>query len=371
MAEYDVQLYNAFGRNSRPLNDYTSLEFVRIVNNVGALTIVLPATSYTLDEFQIDGHIAIFRRPVGGAWALEGETIWFVRRITHTLSPNGEALIKLLAYDAIHLLQRAIVAYAAGSAQADKAGAADDMMKAIVRENLGDLATDTARDISNYLSVAPYLGLGPFIDKRFAWKNVLQVLKEIADTSAQTSTTSYLAFDIVATTVETLQFRTYMNQRGKDRRYPGSSYYPIGSEHGNLVNVERVYDYSNEWNFVYAGGQGEEEDRDIETASDDFAIAVSPLNRIEKFHNATQAETTAQLQDEARRALWPGVRQITYSGDIESVDEYGVKWGWGDFVTADFGGIYAPDCRIESVKISVSGGIEKISTRLKVASEEA
>lgn len=371
MAEHQLTFRNsASGLLLTVFDAFVSLDMARSENNIGALTLVLPSLYdnfiFAGDDVALDNRIEVNRSINGSSFYLEGETQWLVRHAQKILTADGQRLTKVYAVDAIELLTRRIVAYAAGSAQADKsATAADNLVKAFVRENLGSLATDTARDLSTYLTVQANLTLAPTIAKACSRRNVLEVLQEIAMASAIAGT--YLAFDIIAVTSSSLEFRTYIGQRGIDHRASSGAAVFIGPDFGNMSDVVRGYDHLDEWTYVYAGGQGEGEARSIATASDTVRIALSPFNRIEKFIDSRQTSDviTGALQDEADQALRDGRSRKTFTGQFIDTPAclYGLNVSYGDYVTAQFDN-ESINCRMSKVNIKIEDGKETINIRL-------
>lgn len=369
MADYRFDLYTPFGVELAIIDDFVSFDSVRVVNGIGALSIIVPDKYdqffFTGNDVIVDNRIAEQRRIGAGGFYLEGETHWLTVDGEKILTENGDRYSKIYCVDANDILARHIVAYATGSAQADKsAAAADNSMKDVVRENMGSTATDTTRDLSTYLSIQANLSLGASVAKAFARKNVLEVLKEYANSSDQAGT--YLAFDIVSPTPSTLEFRVYSGQRGVDRRYPnGSSPILIGPEFGNLSNVVRGYYHSKEVNYAYAGGQGTGASRAIGTASDSVRINLSPFNRREIFIDARLTSDATQLADDADAELKNGLPRRTFTGQFIDTPSctYGLHVGFGDFVTAVFEQ-ESIDCRLNRVHLSMSDGKEKINIQL-------
>jgi hypothetical protein len=69
---------------------------------------------------------------------------------------------------------------------ASKSAAADDLIKAFVRENCGPSATDTTRNYSSsYWSVAADIGAAPTIAKAASRRNLLTTCQEIAQAATQ------------------------------------------------------------------------------------------------------------------------------------------------------------------------------------------
>ena len=366
--DYQFVICDQYGNALAVADDYTSFDCVRVVNDVGALVLDLPPKydQYIFSGADIipDLRILMYAKPTN-AFSLYTDTIWFARKGRKILSGKGERTSTIILSDAIQLLNRRIVAYNSGASQASKTDQADDMMKAIVRENFGSLATDTDRDWSAYLSVEVDLGLGQSISKSFSRRKVLRVLKELADASYQAGT--YIAFDIVAISPSQLEFRTFATQRGVDHRWPTSTNPLILSpEFGNLANVDRGYDHSNEITYAYAGGQGEGASRVIGTASDTTRINQSPFGRIEGFADARMTSDTTQVQDEARSLVKQNVPRNTFSGKIVETPStiYGLHYGFGDVVTANFEGEVI-DCYVDKIRVRVTQDGESVDSQLR------
>lgn len=369
-ADYDIRLLNQSGDQVLAVFDgFFGLDYARVVNGVGALSIVVSSAYdgliFTGNDIVPDNRIEVRRRVGAGSFYLDTETQWFVRNAQKTLSDKGERLTTVQCQCANNLLHRRIVAYAAGSAEAEKTDEADNILKAVVRENLGSLATDADRSIATYLSVQADLALAPSISKAFSRRKVIDVLQEVALSSYQAGT--YLAFDIVAPTPTTLEFRTYINQRGIDHRWPISTA-PLlfGPDFGNLTDVIRGYDHTEEVTYGYAGGQGIGTTRAMGTASDAVRIAQSPFGRIEKFSDARQTVSASVLADEADMIVKSGIPRNTFSARIVETPAtiYGLQYGFGDYVTAVFEG-ESIDARIERVRVRVRNGEETIDAQIK------
>jgi hypothetical protein len=358
---YEIWLTDTRGNTLDVIDEWLSLTYTRSVNNIGALSLELDG-NYPAQFLKLDGRLIVARNGKN-----DSDTAWLIRKISRQLDNNGQYTIVVNAVSAVELLKRRIVAYAAGTAYADKTDQADDMMKAIVRENLGSLATDSARNISTYLAVQNDTSQGPTTSKAFSRDNVLEVLQDISNTTIVAGSAVY--FDIVAPTIDTLEFRTYRDYRGVDNSYPyGLNPVVLSSDRGNLVNVTRTYDWNDEITYAYAGGQGTEEARQVTTASSRTRIGQSPLNRREGFRNASNTTDATALQDEANAALWEGRPKRAFLGELVNVPgttEYAVHWSLGDKVTAEFQG-ESIDCIIEAVQVTVAGGKEDIKASLRV-----
>ena len=369
MADYQVQLLDPYGTFLAQLDGFSSLDYARVVNDVGSLVIVIPSAYdrylFAGTDVRRDNRIDVSRRIGLGQFQRDMDTQWLVTKGNKILNERGERLTKITCVDLMQLLNRRIVAYNSGTSQASKTAAADNVMKAIVRENMGSSATDTARDWTAYLTVEADFGLGQSISKAFSRRKVLQILKELANASYQAGT--YIAFDIVATSRTTMLFRTFAGQRGIDRRHPtGINPLILGPDFGNLANVDRGYDHTNEITYAYAGGQGEGASRIIGTSSDTTRIGGSPFGRIEGFVDARTTSDATQVQDEARSLVKSSVPLNTFSGKIVDTQStiYGLHYGFGDIVTANFEG-ESINCYIDKIRVRVTQDGESVDSQLR------
>jgi hypothetical protein len=191
------------------------------VNDISYCSVTLPGNFHATYKTMIDVDymVEFWRHPAQGAMRLE--SVFFVRDIIYEEDFKGNDIIILAGPDGNDLLNRRIVAYAAGSSQSDKTNQADDMMKEIVTENLGSSAT-APRDLTDLnFTVAGDVTAAPSITKAFSWRNVLDVLQDIVAISAENGTDLY--FDVVPVVISSseigFEFRTYTDQPGQDRTF--------------------------------------------------------------------------------------------------------------------------------------------------------
>lgn len=337
--------------------DGAALEYTLNVGQVGALSLTVPA-SFNTNLFKVDGRIGIWRTVANRPPALDGEAAWLIRRIEYT--PN---YTKVTALHANSILDRRIVAYAAGSSYASKAAtAADDLIKTIVSENFGSGISganrdgaETQADVSAYLTIAANLTRGASIAKGFARRRVGDVVRELCE--ASTTAGTYLTAEIVAPTETTLELRTYTTQRGVDHSASSAQPVILSKERGNLENIRLVEDHTDEVTFAIAGGQGEQSNRLIATTADTTRMGISPFGRIEKFVDMSNVSDSAQLQDDADAAVRNGRARITFTADLieTPATTRGIHFDLGDIVTAEFRNIQY-DVRLDVIGVSVTKG---------------
>lgn len=345
----------------RHLVDTTgNFELAKALNYPGGFTMQLPK-SFDEKLIQVDGIVEFWRSPVPGINKLFDA--YFIRKISYAQTDAGD-VIYISGPSLMDILRRRIVAYAAGTAQASQTDQADDLMKSIVKDNLGSDAT-AARQITG-LTIASDQALGPSLNRSFAWRNLLELFQEIVDGSQQAGT--YVYFDVVpvtALTGITFKFITWINQK-MDRTASGDAQY-FGPDYGNMVNCLLDYDYTEEVNYVYAGGQGEGSDRTIVEVTDTARAALSPYNRCEMFVDARNETSSAAITDKADAEVKNGKPRIKFTGTLLDTNQsrFGIDWDFGDKITCSYRGLTI-DGYVKAMTISVDGnGAEYIDAQVE------
>lgn len=360
---YEVVLLDQRGTEiTRQLTAFSSLEWARKVNDIGSLTLVVPYPC-PLNWFQKDNRLEIWRSVDTHPAQLEGETQWLIRKKVISRQ-GGDRILTVTAQDLNCILKRRIVAYDAATVYTEKTDFGDDMMKEIISENYGLGCIDGDRDIHDWLQIQADYGLAWPIDKAFARKEVFPIFQEICNESTENGWP--LFFDIVRIKPNLCEFRTYMNQRGTDHSKGSIAPLLFGTPYGNLVDDIYTDDSIEEKTFIYAGGQGEEDDRVIETAQDDNRIGVSPFGRIEKFVDARQTDDPAMVQSEAEAELRANIPKKSITGKAATTDKtcYGINYKFGDMVTVETEEV-SMTAYINSIHVTVSGGTETVDIGLE------
>ncbi len=338
---------------------WSTLSVHRVVGNVGLTTVTLPGNLYPVSFWQRDMQLAIIRSVEGNSGYLEGQTRWFLRKWTDRKTKQNHVMT-LMFMDANCLLTRRGVGYAANSDQSNKTGPIDNLMKAIFRENFGAFAGDE-RDLSAWIGCETDMGLLPSCTQSFAWRNVHRVINDLSAMSAAAGV--WGCGDVIWNDGVGFEFRTYLNQRGRDLR----TQIEISEEAGNLADPVMVWDYTNEVTTVIALGRGEGANREVAVARDVRREQVSPYNRHELYLDCRHLEfgATAALQSEATQALADGRGKIVLTGRIAERPgfRYGYDYGFGDLVMVRHSG-YAMPCMVNDVNLTIdSSGIETVDNR--------
>lgn len=339
-----------------------SINAARNVYGSGSLEMAL-TENVAWSTLTQDARIEVWHTSSAGVTSLLTGTQWLINSRSKSID-NGSKTLIVKAEPLVCLCVRRIVAYAAGTSYASKTGNADNLMKAIMRENYGSLAADSARNLSSHLTIAADTSAAPSISMDFAWRNVQSVLLDLAAASAADATTpTRLYFDIyydIATSKPV--FATYVGQPGTDHTSDAAAPVIFSYQRNNIMPASLAYDYAGELNYVYGLGQDTGTNRVKVEVSDSTRMAVSTWNRREAAQDARQCTTSAGVGAQAREALWNGRPFITIGGTLISTPdtEFGTHWGLGDLVTAEFDDV-AQDSLVESVLVQVKDGNDQIS----------
>jgi hypothetical protein len=368
-SRWEIWLDDPRGQRLALLEQAVEFYIQRSANEVGAFRVLLPGGVYD-HLIRDDGLVEYWRAPWGGQLKLLG--VGIIRKITQADDDNGVEYTAIEGPDQNDLLDRRIVAYAAGTAYTDKSDQADDLIKAIARENLGSSSTDADRNLSALsFTVGGNVSLGPNVEKKFSWRNVLAVMQDVAEAARQKGTELYfdLVPSVVSDSVIGFEFRTYINQIGLDRTEDSDNPVFFGKTWGNLQNAKMVIDRMEEVTVMYGGGQGEGSDREIVEVEDTIRSDDSPWNRREAFADARNERTTAGVTDKAKSELEKGRPLVRFSGDLVDTRQtrYGLHWEYGDRVTCSHRGRQF-DGMIRAIKIGMSSsGEEEIEARIETS----
>lgn len=360
---YELWLTDDKGKRIQSLDYSLGFTANRVDGVVGTLNISLPNTFDTDLLTAPDRMIQVWRQPQGG-----GLNLWqayFVRKWRYETIGADERL-RVWGREPKELLRRRIVASYSGAAQADKTDFADDMMKEIVTEMLSDAAAPVptaGTRVWSDLSVQADVSAGPTLTKAFAWQKILRLIQSLQAASREAGTEVF--FDIVpnniTSTTITFQFRTYVDQPGADR-----ADIVFAQGFGNLKNPYLEFDYSEEENYIYGGGQGQGAGRDIQQVYDTDRYNTSQWNRCEVFAVATQQTAANGVREVARARLEAGRPRRRFGADaIDTAGtRFGVDWNFGDRVTARYRG-YEFEAIVRAVTLSVAEESETIAARLE------
>ncbi len=363
MSRYQLHFRDAFGNPLYVTNELFSFEMTRREMGVGVLDISMPYKKPLQDIVKRDMRIDVMRSTAGSSPYLEGDTTWFIRKFTKKENAKGEFL-SITAYDAITMLFRRIIPYKKTSTEADFTGNNDNNLKQLVRLNCGALATDVLRQLNPALfSVDIDFSIfnQNIIDG--SYKNLLDEIVANCDQALNpaTGTGRYLTFDIVCKSATQLEFRTYADQRGADKTVPPNAL-TFSIKNKNLKSIEVTDDATDEYNVVYAGGAGENQNRTLVVAIDTARATYSPWSRIERFLDGQGDSSTEALTESANKELVNGRPKRTVLAEIQENKNcrYGIHYQYGDLVNVE-----ASDevfqCHFDTLSIKYERGRETIN----------
>lgn len=354
---YTVWLFSPTGQYQALITRFTKVHYTLATNGIGVLTLTAPP-SFPMAYIQEDSRILVYRQVAGGGRYLDGDAIWLVRDWEESLDAQGKQQYTVLAYSGCDILDRPIIAYGQYTAYASKASTyLDNTIKAFIRENMGSLATDATRNFSAWLAVEADASAGPSAPKTAPYRNLLQTLREIAQTADNLGTPVF--FDVVYSGSAVLTARTYTQQRGVDHG-PGSGQPVIlSTRNGTIAELKRAYNSNDERNFIYLSNTGS-------TQSDAARMAISPLNRREYYLDGGSG-SNAELTTEGQAALKQYRPRATYTAKVRDTEgiRFGREYNYGDRLTVEADG-WAAEARLDSVEVTVEGGRESINVELRV-----
>lgn len=369
-SNYFIRVKNQYNVPVLDISEFYKLELFRSELGVGSLYIDLPLKDHLMHNISTEWRIEVYRRAAGGSIVRVGDTQWIVKLVRYKVDEQNESYLHLLAYDPIVLLEKRIVAYIDGTTYTSKTMPADDMIKMIIRENLGDLAVDYRRDLSEWLSIEDAHGEAPEVTKtEFSFQTVSTVINDICALSQAAGV--YLSYDIIYDeTLGKLVFKTFVGQRGVNRGSTSQS--PIYlAHHTDPVNVmgsglsyaSIEIDASDERSYVYSGRQSEESNAIFGEVENQLAIDTGPFARTEDFITTGESIEYNDVMTEAHAWLQHKYRNLLLNAHIQETKDmrFGVDYGFGDIVALRYLGTVI-DIHLDEFKITVGGsGKETIS----------
>jgi hypothetical protein len=348
------------------LDDVFAVSFLRVTNGLGRMTMRIPADKITPQNVARDQMIQVWRKPRGGSSSLFRTFLirkWRFQR-------RGSDLQTLIFGPCVNdLLRRRNVINFAGTAGAEKTDEADDMAKEVIDEQSINDTSDPAADFGSRtfanFTIAADVTLGPSISKGIAWRRAIDVMTDISEASRLAGNEVFWdVADIVSSNSIAFEFRTKQDQPGQDL----TDRVVFDEARGNLEESAYTFDATNEISYVYAGGKGLGVERDIQQSWDEGRINASQYNRCEGFAYASFADEGNSVLEAANAAVARGrpLVEFTANGlDVEGT-RFGVRWNWGDKVTARFLGFeFQPIVRKVMLRLSEDGR-ESIDARLEL-----
>jgi hypothetical protein len=366
-ATFVIDLVDINGNAILPDVAFTKLDYSRGFATVGSMNVVL-GPGYDPGQFERDSNLRIWRTPQGGGTALEASGIWFVRSKEIDLNTG---IITLGCEDQMGLLKRRIVGYRSQTILADHAidgtydpmEAADDMMKAYVRENMGADAVwpvggapDTDRNLEPYFIVEDDKTLAPIVNETASMKTVFDTLKSIRDKAREATPSTELFFDVKANANGVFEFRTLIGSLGLDQQDAiGGLIFSV--ENNSLTKATLTWDWEKELTYAYIGVGGHTSSHDVQRyPASDGRDTANHWNRIETYIAGEETTTVSEQALSVVEAARPKIVLNAQTVDTPDI-KYGIHYFYGDSVWVQAAG-YTFLCHIHSIKNRVSDGNE-------------
>jgi hypothetical protein len=357
------------------LLDYvTEYQYALVTNAPGPFRIKMPA-EFDRKKIRLDNIIEIWRGH--GPGTLKLDYCGFLRG-WRFYDEAGVDCTDLYGLSTMELLNRRIVYANAGTVQASMTDYADDMIKEVVRDQLGSdaAAGRNLTSVGGGFTIQNDVSGGATIVANFAYRNVLEVCQELAAASLQSSSATAVFFDIVpvvssaVTGALAFELRTWTAQRGDDRSWDSSYPLYIGADWGNLEEGSIDFDTSNEYNWCLALGDGEGVDRQTAPAQYTNRVDASIWNLREGTQDGRGFVTSAYTSLSYCASLFLQDHRLKYNFGGQLIEtpyfRYGRDWRFGDRITVVYRDIQT-DALIDKVLISSDySGQETITAKINV-----
>lgn len=362
----DYQVWFINPANDEPIlyvdqSQFTQLRYDKILNNIGSCTIQMPYDGIDLIELLPFDTIIQIKRKLPDETAFSNEDFYILRNVTRTRNGDNEFFI-FGGLSAAYLLGGRIIypdddPLVAGG-YSTKDGAADDVIRAYVREQAGDLASAN-RQIPDF-TVAATGSIGKLIGRRLRYENLWKIVDEIAK-AGQVD----FWFDRLEDGTGAIEMS--VGRLGTDKTYktttPLPPYTILSPDRGNLSDPSIYIDKSNEETTMYVLSEGENTNRRliiVESGTQNATIYSRREAKLESRQNdrnsVTDLITNALAQIEKQSI------KEEFSFDIvqgAGGAEYGVDLFLGDKITIVWDSI-RKDVRVSKIVVDINAGAESI-----------
>jgi hypothetical protein len=343
---YLVNILDHAGDKIAVIPSWRTLSLELSINNFSTHTLSLDLDDSARQYFAKDRFVQVMRADIANGLDWYQEYIGFHRTPSHQITEAHNKIWTSYGRSLEDLLNRRSDLHRADIA-ARYDGPADDMMKKLVRENCGPLATlagsNRLRDANFPLFEveADTSQAGNWKGSR-AYKNVLEIAKEISLASSVDFRVDLLSNPFG------FRFVTRYPQLGNvvNLRF--------GPEYGNVANPQYTASATEEVNVVVVAGSGVTVARDIEIVQS-VAVLESPWNDAEIVRDARNEDSTDALIAVGNAELAKLAERESFVFQLiqTPVTMYGRDYRMGDIITVRFGDIVRTK-KIVGVRINVS-----------------
>lgn len=362
-SHYEFWLTDDGGNKIYLMKNIFFATYTRVVSGLGTLQLGMAfdeLNKAVKPYFSPDRRVEVWRSPADD-FSMRREDVFVLRKPEVYTRQDNTTVIQFFGRNGADLLNRRWTIQKPGTSYTTKTDQIDDMMKAIVREQmLYGSAVDENGTVSNArawpqneFKVQADAGLGPQVTRNFSDRKVYDILKDLKDASLQlhrsSSSNRKVYFDVVPIGLSGItgavlgwEFRTYPDLRGTDRTALGQ----FSLENENIDSPDYAIDYMSEVNNVYVKGNGYGNSQTIANVEDTTRENASRWNRCEGVLQASNETSTIGLQDSGRGSLEEGRPKESMAftflnvpgGENVPRSLYGLDWDLGDLVTVSYAG---------------------------------
>lgn len=368
MAQYEFWLADDSGRRLTLLDQLAFASYTRSSIGLGTINIGMPFDPFFKKfnpYFRPDWRVEVWRSPQEGV-PMRLEDVFLLRKPNvYVRQEDSTPMLQFYGRNGLDLLYRRAVIQLPGTSYTSKTTYADNIMKAIVREQMlyGSCVSETgAADNTrawpqNEFFVQQDLSLGPTLTRNFEGKDVIDILKELRAATFQLNISSAsnrrIFFGIVPVNISgyatpyasTLgwEFRTYADLYGTDR----TTGIVFSHENENIESPTYSKSHLEEVNTVYVTNGSGASVSAITKVEDASRSGASRWNRCEKLISASSSATsTSDLTNAGYSELYNKrpVEEfpVTFLNTVGSPSTprslYGLDWDLGDLLRVGFAG---------------------------------
>lgn len=366
---YQVRIYDTSGTIQAVMgleNDVRSLVIEHRVNYVSTLTLGLYGLSSVVQYFIKDAIVVIMRRVPEANIDWYPEFVGFHRTPQKQITSANNRIFTSYCRSLLDLIRRSSIRYYADTVGSAKGpAAADNVIKAYVRENAGSLATvangRVVAHVYTGLAVAADTSAAASYEGAHAWENLLDAVRTIGEPAK-------VDFNVVWGGIgspATFTFQTYYPQLGTDRRAGTAAPMIFAPNLANMVEPSHTIQTTEEVSSALVLGPGEGPLRDT-TLRLSTHINDSPWNLIEQDINASGEDRTVALNAIGDELLYNKRPALSFSfRTLQTAQSaYGKHYFLGDLVTGTFDDVSA-DVKIRAVTLRLEGANEIIGLELE------
>ncbi len=338
--------------NTPQARTWSRLTYRQAINDLESATLDLVPSSAKIPEIALMQRLLVYR---DGVLVFGG----LIEREEWSIGPSAkEDTYAISARSAAEYATWRLAVPASGQPQDKRTGHLDDVAKAYVRAHMGALA-DVARQFSD-LAVQADAGAAASDTWEARYDELLKLLQAIGTAGG---------FDWRFVPSATgWEFQTAYPRWGLDRSKGNgvNDEMVFSPDRRNFLEMSYTADLLGHCNYVYTGGQGEEETRPIVPVSD--ATAVTAYKRRETFYNASRYTLESSLTAQGNIQL----AKLAPSETMTVVPKSGVwpgSFGLGDTVTC-FANVYSrtfqADLKVPAINVEVTpDGVESVRPELE------